>query len=181
VKLRGIIIVSVTTWASWLALRLRTRSSIARPQGTTRGNVMCTKAGQDEAGGLEGNDLIRGGQGDDDFLTGDDGSDVVRAQQDDDEVCGNDQNDKLYGGQGDDNLGGGDVTSSYRGWNGDASGDENGNDFLKSRDHVSGNDYVDGNFDTDTCVIDAGDIVDDCELWLARRERPGSLREGGCY
>jgi hypothetical protein len=127
------------------------------------------------------NDLIRGGQGDDDFLTGDDGSDVVRAQQDDDEVCGNDQNDKLYGGQGDDNLGGGDVTSSYRGWNGDASGDENGNDFLKSRDHVSGNDYVDGNFDTDTCVIDAGDIVDDCELWLARRERPGSLREGGCY
>jgi hypothetical protein len=25
-------------------------------------------------------------------------------------------------------------------------------------------DYVDGNFDTDTCVIDAGDIVDDCEL-----------------
>jgi hypothetical protein len=25
-------------------------------------------------------------------------------------------------------------------------------------------DYVDANFDTDTCVIDAGDIVDDCEL-----------------
>lgn len=70
--------------------------------------------------------MIRGGQGDDDFLTGDDGSDVVRGQQDDDEVCG------------------------Y--------------DFLKSRDHVSGSDYVDGNFHTDTCVIDAGDIVDDCEL-----------------
>src|SRR5207237_9963066 len=78
------------------------------------------KAGADEAGGLEGNDVIRGGQGDDTFLTGDDGSDVVKGQQDDDEVCGNGQNDRLFGGQGDDNIGGSNATNCYMGWFNDA-------------------------------------------------------------
>ena len=137
--------------------------------GTTRDDVICTKAGSDEAGGLEGNDVIRGGQGDDTFLSGDEGSDVVKGQQDDDQVCGNDQNDKLYGGQGDDDLGGPSATSNcYVGWNNDASSGsgnyETGNDFLKSRDNVSGNDLVDGGENTDTCRIDAGDTVYNCEL-----------------
>jgi Ca2+-binding RTX toxin-like protein len=134
--------------------------------GTTRADVICTRAGSDEAGGLEGNDVIRGGQGDDDFLTGDDGSDTVKGQQDDDEVCGNGQNDKLYGGQGDDALGGRDATFNnmcFHGWDGVSSPVEPGNDFLKSRDDVSGNDTVDGGFNTDTCVIDAGDTVFSCE------------------
>src|SRR5436190_9842651 len=38
--------------------------------GTTRDDVICTKAGADNAYGLEGNDIIRGGQGDDDELEG---------------------------------------------------------------------------------------------------------------
>ncbi len=147
--------------------------------GTTRDDVICTKAGRDTADGQEGNDIIRLGQGDDEGFGGD-GSDVVKGQQDDEqfrEICissgpyrrhpkgdgvcekgqevdivsyglqGDDQNDKVYGGQGDDDLFG-----------------DNGNDFLKSRDNVSGNDSVDGGNNTDTCRIDAGDPVTSCEL-----------------
>jgi len=143
--------------------------------GTTRDDVICTKAGQDSADGQEGNDIIRLGQGDDEGFGGD-GWDVLKGQADDDQfqqICvengggkrhpkgvdgchnvivsyglqGDDQNDKVYGGQGDDDLFGG-----------------NGNDFLKSRDKVSGNDSVDGGNNTDTCRIDAGDGVSSCEL-----------------
>jgi Ca2+-binding RTX toxin-like protein len=152
--------------------------------GTTRDDVICGKAGSDSVDALEGNDVVRGGQGDDGngcvrapiarrgivrqactgpiqragFITfglnGGDGSDVVRGQQDDDSIEGNDQNDKLYGGQGDDCVGE-DCT---------VSDPENGNDFLKTRDKVSGNDTAAGGNNTDTCRIDAGDIVSSCEL-----------------
>src|SRR3954468_2987186 len=155
--------------------------------GTTRDDVICGKAGSDSVDALEGNDVVRGGQGDDgngciparsgivrqcvntgpirrgtvtrgSFLTfglnGGDGSDVVKGQQDDDSIEGNDQNDKLYGGQGDDCLGSGCTVSDS----------ENGNDFLKSKDNVSGNDAVDGGNNTDPCRIDAGDQAISCEL-----------------
>ena len=137
--------------------------------GTTRDDVICSKAGSDTGAGLEGNDVLRLGQGDD-VGYGDDGSDVVKGQADDDTICGNDQNDEIYGGQGADFMGGEDVTTCYRGYDNDASSGggvatyETGNDFLKSRDHVSGNDQVDGGQNTDTCRIDAGDPVNDCEL-----------------
>ena len=121
--------------------------------GTTRADVICSKAGQDDVQAFEGNDLVRLGQGDDQG-EGDDGSDTVKGQADDDGVQGDDQNDHLYGGQGADCLG---VDCAH-------TGDENGNDFLKSRDGVSGNDQVFGGANTDTCVIDAGDTVQDCEL-----------------
>ncbi len=128
--------------------------------GTTKADVICTKAGQDTAAGLEGNDTIRLGQGDDSGC-GEDGSDIVKGQQDDDSVEGADQNDKLYGGQGDDTLG-------YEATN-DCDTNEAGTDFLKSKDNVSGNDTVDGGANTDTCRIDAGDTVTNndglgCEL-----------------
>jgi Ca2+-binding RTX toxin-like protein len=142
--------------------------------GTTRDDVICLKAGEDVANGREGNDVIKGGQGDDynesnpdltdvpfgappafDGLRGNEGSDTVKGQGDDDDVAGNGQNDKLYGGQGDDYIGA--ATT------GNAS-DEPGNDFLKSRDGVAGNDHIDGGDNTDTCVIDPGDIVANCEL-----------------
>jgi Ca2+-binding RTX toxin-like protein len=121
--------------------------------GTTRDDVICGKAGQDDISGLEGNDIIRGGQGDDEELEGDEGSDVVKGQQDDDEVEGAGQNDRLYGGQGDDQVG-------------DETDEESGNDFLKSRDGVSGNDTLNPGPNTDTCRIDAGDTIVDgeCEL-----------------
>jgi Ca2+-binding RTX toxin-like protein len=153
--------------------------------GTTRDDVICLKAGSDAADGEEGNDVIRGGQGDDGGggapicyapsgracseglvrgpstyigLNGGDGSDVVKGQQDDDSMEGQDQNDKLYGGNGDDCIGAGCTEVGMTPYN------EPGNDFLKSRDHVSGNDYVDGGDNTDTCKIDAGDYVNRCEL-----------------
>ena len=62
-------------------------------------------------------------------------------------ISGDDQNDEVYGGQGDDDLLGG-----------------NGNDFVKTRDKVSGNDTAQGNANTDTCRVDAGDTVVGCEL-----------------
>jgi Ca2+-binding RTX toxin-like protein len=133
--------------------------------GTTRDDVICAKAGSDSVAGLEGNDVIRGGQGDDDSglytgLCGGDGSDVVKGQQDDDFVEGAGQNDKLYGGQGDDYVGN-DGTNAPQ-----CATNEPGNDFLKTRDHVSGNDELDGGANTDRCVIDAGDVIDNssCEL-----------------
>jgi Ca2+-binding RTX toxin-like protein len=156
--------------------------------GTTRDDVICSKAGSDAADGEEGNDTIRGGQGDVGGgtpptcywteaavarlcsmgvtrgpstyigLNGGDGSDVVNGQQDDDSMEGQDQNDKLYGGNGDDCIGAGCTASGMTVYT------EPGNDFLKSRDHVSGNDYVDGGNNTDTCKVDAGDDVISCEL-----------------
>ncbi len=148
-------------------------AAIDHSNGTSRDDVICLKAGPDAADGMEGNDVIRGGQGDDggpphgspmrgpvvhtvgfvSGLHGGDGSDVIKGQADDDTMEGDDQNDRLYGGQGADCLG-----ALCTG------GDENGNDFLKSRDHVSGNDLVDGGNNTDRCVIDAGDGVYNCEL-----------------
>jgi Ca2+-binding RTX toxin-like protein len=152
--------------------------------GTTRDDVICAKAGEDAVNGREGNDVIRGGQGDDGGgvpicdggttrprqpcpsgivrgelffgLNGGDGSDVVKGQQDDDSIEGNGQNDELRGGQGDDCLGA-DCTR-----NGDTNS-EPGNDFLKTRDRVSGNDFANGGDNTDTCRVDAGDEVISCE------------------
>jgi Ca2+-binding RTX toxin-like protein len=139
--------------------------------GTTRDDVICLKAGSDLANGNEGNDVIKGGQGDDyndtnpnnstpvgpppgfDGLRGNEGSDTVKGQADDDDVSGDGQNDRLYGGQGDDYIGAATGESS-----------EPGNDFLKSKDNVSGNDLVDGGNNTDTCRVDAGDEVENCEL-----------------
>src|SRR4051794_35341732 len=75
------------------------------------------------AAGLEGNDVLKLGQGDD---TG---------------VCGNDQNDKLYGGQRDDDLGGSNTTNCYSDYENEANSGrsyEGGDDLLKSRDNVSG-------------------------------------------
>jgi hypothetical protein len=152
--------------------------------GTTKDDVICSKAGSDSVNGLEGNDVIRAGQGDDGGgaqpcpftrnrgpqicptvmhlnsflgLHGNEGSDVIKGQADDDSMEGDGQNDKLYGGQGTDCLGAQCVSngSQYT---------EPGNDFLKSKDNVSGNDYVDGGDNTDTCRIDAGDDNFNCEL-----------------
>ena len=65
------------------------------------------------------------------------------------------RDDRLYGGQGDDCVG---ADCAH---NADSSlpfQNEDGDDFLKSRDHVAGNDDVDGGNNTDTCVVDAGDL-----------------------
>jgi hypothetical protein len=91
---------------------------------------------------------------DDDSLEGEDDSDVVKGPQDDDVVEGEDQNDKLYGGQRDDDIG---ENFGPVG--------EGGNDFLKSRDNVSGNDTLYPDPGTDTCAIDAGDTISGtCDL-----------------
>jgi Ca2+-binding RTX toxin-like protein len=123
--------------------------------GTTRDDVICGKAGSDDLVGGEGNDLIRGGTGDDESLDGEDGSDILKGQQDDDELDGGDQNDRMYGGQGADFVGADPADAGT-----EENAPENGNDFLKSRDGVSGNDTVRPDPGTDTCVIDAGDIIE---------------------
>jgi hemolysin type calcium-binding protein len=154
--------------------------------GTTRDDVICAKAGSDDVNALEGNDTIRGGQGDDgggrfpacttrrdqrapaacntvvhlipNFgLRGGDGSDTIKGGADDDSIEGYGENDYLYGGQGADCLGAYCTTVFNQ------TSPEAGNDLLKSRDHVSGNDYVDGGDNTDTCRIDAADLVNNCE------------------
>ena len=88
-------------------------------------------------------------------LQGGDGSDVIKGQQDDDSIQGQDQNDDMYGGNGDDCLG---VQCAPSGSH------EPGNDFLKTKDNVSGNDIANGGDNTDTCRIDAGDEAISCEL-----------------
>jgi Ca2+-binding RTX toxin-like protein len=150
--------------------------------GTTRDDVICGKAGQDDINGLEGNDVIRGGQGDDGGgepvctapihrrrpacaglmylpsffgLQGGDGSDTIKGQQDDDSIQGQDQSDDMFGGNGDDCLGQQCAPSGNS---------EPGNDFLKTKDNVSGNDIANGGDNTDTCRIDAGDEAISCEL-----------------
>ena len=90
-------------------------------------------------------------------LNGNDGSDIIKGQQDDDSIEGNGQNDKMYGGSGDDCLGD-DCTFSNE------TNSEPGNDFLKTKDKVSGNDFANGGDNTDTCRIDAGDEAISCEL-----------------
>jgi Ca2+-binding RTX toxin-like protein len=123
--------------------------------GTSRADVICSRAGSDLVNGQDGNDLLRLGQGDDGGYGGN-GQDRIKGQADDDSITGAFDNDRLYGGQGADCLG---VDCAH---NFDSSfpfQNEDGNDFLKSLDRVSGNDHVDGGNDTDTCVIDAGDVV----------------------
>src|SRR3954453_8948680 len=127
--------------------------------GTTRDDVICGKAGDDSISGLEGNDVIRGGQGNDgggeppgpqptpapmrgtvmhlvnEFgLSGGDGSDTIKGQADDGSLEGDDQNAHLAGGQGDACLGAScTVFPPFA--------TERGDDTLKSRDHVTRNDY----------------------------------------
>jgi RTX calcium-binding nonapeptide repeat (4 copies) len=124
--------------------------------GTTRDDVICSRAGQDAVHGIDGDDVIRLGQGDD-VAEGGDGQDTIKGQGDDDAITGDFEDDHLIGGQGADCLGvdcarnEGGSSFSYQ--------NEDGNDTLKSRDQVSGNDTVDGGLNTDRCVIDSGDNV----------------------
>ncbi|MFL5767001.1 MAG: calcium-binding protein [Actinomycetota bacterium] len=123
--------------------------------GTSRDDVICTRAGSDVVDALDGDDVVKLGQGDDAGY-GNDGKDTIKGQADDDGITGAFDNDKLIGGQGDDCLG---VDCAHY-----ASGstlpfqNEDGNDLLKSRDGVAGNDDVDGGNDTDRCVVDPGDV-----------------------
>jgi hypothetical protein len=82
---------------------------------------------------------------------------VIKGQADDDSIQGNGQNDDMYGGQGDDCLGKHCISGA-------PFETEQGNDFVKARDKVSGNDYVDAGDNTDTCRVDPGDEVHSCEL-----------------
>jgi len=122
--------------------------------GTSRDDVICTRAGSDVVDALNGDDVVKLGQGDDAGY-GNDGKDTLKGQADDDGVTGAFDNDKMIGGQGDDCLG---ADCAH---NADSSlpfQNEDGNDLLKSRDGVAGNDDVDGGNNTDRCVVDPGDV-----------------------
>jgi len=113
--------------------------------GTTRDDIICSKAGADTVYGDEGDDNIRLGQSHDSGYGGE-GSDGVKGQDDDDLVYGGGMNDKVYGGQGNDSVYG-----------------EGGDDFVKTHDNVSNNDNADGGPNTDTCWVDSGDVATACE------------------
>lgn len=83
--------------------------------GTTRGNTLQTKDGNDKVYGLSGNDTILTGNGNDwvnsgtghDMVFGGDGSDILLAAQGDDTVDAGNGDDRVQGGDGFDELKGG--------------------------------------------------------------------------
>ena len=127
--------------------------------GTSRDDVICTRAGSDEVDAKDGDDVVKLGQGDD-IAYGNDGKDTIKGQADDDFITGAFDDDKLIGGQGDDCLG---VDCAHTGDSSFPFQNEDGNDTLKTRDGVAGNDTADGGVQTDTCVIDPGDTATSCE------------------
>jgi hypothetical protein len=151
--------------------------------GTTKDDVICGKAGGDTINGEEGNDVIRGGQGDDGggqplCIDGGGGAPIVRGL-----LCDSDRTivraPIIFGLNGNDgghhqgpagrrlDRGQRSERQDVRGSGDDCPGEdctfsnetnsEPGNDFLKTKDKVSGNDFANGGDNTDTCRIDVGD------------------------
>ena len=123
--------------------------------GTTNGDALDNDIvgtnGDDVICGYGGNDKLRGNGGNDD-LRGMGGKDQLRGQSGDDFMSGDQGNDRLDGGDGDDQLNGGP-----------------GKDFLNSVDGISGNDDNNGGHtgEGDTCFIDSGDTVSNCDSVIA--------------
>ncbi len=95
--------------------------------------------------GLDGNDIITGGAGDDE-LSGDDG---------DDDVTGGAGNDYLSGGSGDDTLIGGDGSDSLEGGEGDDFLEDLSSDFTNFMPG-SGNDTIRGSGEASLNYFDLG-------------------------
>lgn len=104
--------------------------------GTSGDDVICALNGRDTVDGLGGNDVLVGGNGKD-ALQGGDGNDVL---------LGGNGKDQLTGGAGSDLLEG-----------------NNAPDSLNTQDAVSGNDSAVGGRGPDSCVVDTGDLVTNCD------------------
>ena len=116
-------------------------------RGTEGDDVICGSAGADRIAALGGNDLIFGFGGDDQ-ISGGAGNDVLLGGEGSDMLTGGDGNDQLTGGGGGvDRLSGGagdDILNTV---------DNARDDFAVGGAHVAG----------DTCIIDPGDSVAECE------------------
>jgi hypothetical protein len=97
-----------------------------------------------EINGGDGNDKIRGANGND-LISGGAGKDFLRGNAGDDVLSGGEGNDKLFGGRGDDSVIGGDGSDKVRGGG--------GNDVL---DGSKGRDKVRGGAGSDQCLDSDG-------------------------
>ena len=104
--------------------------------GTAGDDVICALNGRDRVDGLGGNDVLVGGNGRDTLL-------------------GGDGNDLILGGNGKDQLTGGAGSDFLEG--------NNAPDSLNTQDAVGGNDAAVGGRGPDSCVVDAGDLVTNCD------------------
>lgn len=122
--------------------------------GNGKDNRIDGKAGDDKIDGLGGNDTLIGSGGKD-TVYGRQGNDTLRGQEDSDDLDGGDGRDNLKDPAGDDR---------------DKHYGRSGNDTLKANDGESENpdgpnlDYVDGGSDSDTCYVDPGDTVLNCQV-----------------
>lgn len=104
--------------------------------GTNGPDRICGLGGNDIINGLNGADVISGGTGDDE-INGGNGSDTI---------LGNEGDDELVGGTGNDHLAG-----------------NEGNDRIYADDHAPDGVFG-GPGSADTCVVDADDTIDRCEI-----------------
>ncbi|WP_162617534.1 calcium-binding protein [Yoonia maritima] len=100
-----------------------------------------------------GNDILRGGAGNDE-IHGNEGNDDLNGGTGDDVLHGDQGNDKVAGGSGNDTMFGGTGDDKMRGQSGDDT--MNGNDGADYLDGGSGNDQLSGNAGVDKIVGGAG-------------------------
>lgn len=112
--------------------------------GTAKNDTITGTTGDDNIYGLGGNDIIRG-RGGHDFICGGDGNDIMSGDGGSDIVSGGAGKDIATGGSNYDYVFGGSA-----------------HDVIDALDGVIGNDFVDGGAGTDVCVVDAGDLADNC-------------------
>lgn len=119
-------------------------------RGTPGPDVICGLRGNDRLVGRDGNDVLRGGRGRD-LLEGGDGRD---------RLLGGIKGDELVGGAGDDEVvGGGRGDRVLGGAGNDVVVGGPGNDYLDGGPLA---DVIDGGGGTNTCVVDAQDVVERC-------------------
>lgn len=148
--------------------------------GTNESDVMFAFAGDDDVLGGSGEDQICGAAGDDlirggderragqdafgdhvfggtgnDHLKGETGMDFLYGGAGDDLVTGGSGDDYVLGGDGADDLSGGGGVDTFFGRTGD--------DTLRSAGGVQA-DHLFGGKGIDTCIVDAADVVEGCEL-----------------
>jgi Ca2+-binding RTX toxin-like protein len=105
--------------------------------------------------GGPGHDVLRGTP-QRDVIKGRRGNDTIIGKGRRDILCGNDGNDNLYGNKGADYLNGGLGNDNLYGGPAD--------DFIDGSDGIDGNDWLNGQADDASCVLDMDDSETNCVL-----------------
>ena len=119
------------------------------------GRVFNGTDGEDDLTGTPNDDLMCG-YADQDNIAGRGGDDYIDAGTGNDEVHGGGNSDVIYGGPFEDTLTGGEGADYLYGGPAD--------DLLRADDGVGSNDYASGGDAFDTCFIDEGDSMVECEI-----------------